>query len=128
MRHICNERKEREPICLCTNEMREKNLQCAAFAMRERNESPFVYAQIKMRTTFRRRNKPTGRNRLRAIQLNAADWLVRLRSVVLSLSQAFSAQLKLFWACYFHKLGAGKALVIKARGLNVLSRYSVFDL
>ena len=54
---ICNERKERDPICLRIN----KNAQ----------------------TTVRRWNGPTGRNRLGATQLNAADWLVRLRSVVL---------------------------------------------
>ena len=48
-----------------------------AFAMRERKETPFFYAQIKRVTTVRRQNWPTGRNQLGATQLDAADWLIR---------------------------------------------------
>ena len=54
----------------------------AAFAMRKRNEIPFVYAQMKRATTLRRRNGPIGPNRLGAIQVDAADWLVRRRLLV----------------------------------------------
>ena len=44
----------------------------AAFAMRERNETPFVHALKQLH----KRNRPTGRNQLGATQLDAADWLV----------------------------------------------------
>ena len=37
-------------------------VQGAAFAIRERNETPFFYAQMKRATTIRRWNGPTGRN------------------------------------------------------------------
>ena len=49
----------------------------AAFAMRERKETPFFYAQIKRVTKVRGQNCPTGRNRMGATQLDAADWLIR---------------------------------------------------
>ena len=53
-----------------------------AFAMRERNETSFVYAHLSKRvTTIGGRNGPTDRNRQGATQLDAADWLVRLRPV-----------------------------------------------
>ena len=43
-------------------------VQGAAFAMRERNETPFFYAQMKTRNycTVRRRNGPTGHDQLGA--------------------------------------------------------------
>ena len=41
-------------------------VQGTAFAMRERNETPFFYAQMKTRNYTRRRNGPTGRNQLGA--------------------------------------------------------------
>ena len=49
----------------------------AAFAMRERKETLFVYAQIKTRNYSPQQNWPTGRNRLGPTQLDAADWLIR---------------------------------------------------
>ena len=48
-----------------------------AFAIRERKENPFVCAQIKRVSAVRRQNWPTGRNRLDATQLDAADWLIK---------------------------------------------------
>ena len=58
----------------------------AAFAMRESKETLFVHAQIKNIlfvhvTLVCRQNGPTGRNRLGAIHLDAADWLVKLRPI-----------------------------------------------
>ena len=58
----------------------------AAFAMKESKETLFVHAQMKNTlfvhvTLVCRQNGPTGRNRLGAIQLDAADWLVKLRLV-----------------------------------------------
>ena len=53
----------------------------AAFAIRERKETIFVYAQIKIRNaqikTRSQQNWPTRRNRLGATQLDAAEWLIR---------------------------------------------------
>ena len=56
------------------------------FAMRENKETLFVHAQMKNilfvhATLVCRQNGPTSRNRLGAIQLDAAYWLVKLRPV-----------------------------------------------
>ena len=45
----------------------------AAFAMRESKETLFVHAQMKTRNFDSQAEWPTGRNRLGAIQLDAAD-------------------------------------------------------
>ena len=95
---ICNERKERDPICLCTN-----------------NYGLYW-------------NGRTGRNRMDAAQLDATDWLVRLRLVVLNLSQAFKHILSCYGRAILNEAGTGKALVMKAQGRDVISQYFVFDL
>ena len=53
----------------------------AAFAMRENKETLFVYAQMKTRNFGLQAEWANCRNRLGAIQLDAADWLVKLRPV-----------------------------------------------
>ena len=96
--------------------------------MKERNETPFSMHKCKRLTTVRRQNGPTGGNRLGATQQDAADWLVRLQPVVLNPLQAFKHNSNCSRHTIFNNPGTGKALVMKARGWNVFSQYTVFDL
>ena len=83
---------------------------------------------MKIRNYSPQRNGPTGRNRLGATQQDAADWLVRLRLVVLNPSQAFKHNSNCSGHAILNEPGTDKALAMKARGRDIPSQYSVFDL
>ena len=110
-------------------------VQGAAFAMRERNKTPFFYAQMKTRNCSPQAEwanwpQPTGRNQISYGQLEAVNSLVKLPSVgCVQLSLTRLKPLKhnsntLFR--YFERVRQGSGN--ESTRLDILSQYSVFDL